>query len=67
MSYFVFFFIFLKMLASYSNEKSEARISEATLEGNSSSPSIGPTEVCIYIPYCGSRVANNLSGLKTHT
>lgn len=36
--------IWVTILSTYSNEKSEARISEATLEGNSSSPSIGPTE-----------------------
>lgn len=36
------------MFASYSNEKSETRISEAPTEENSSSSSIVPHEVCIH-------------------
>jgi protein Mpv17 len=37
--------IWVTILSTYSNEKSEARISEAEAEADSSSPSIGPPEV----------------------
>ncbi|THG20392.1 hypothetical protein TEA_013234 [Camellia sinensis var. sinensis] len=37
--------IWVTILSTYSNEKSEARISQTTAEANSSSPSIGPLEM----------------------